>query len=81
MQGIGEEKAGRIPEVCLFVHDDQPLAPIALEPDDLRKHPKRLRLPIAAANAHGTKTCWIRLPQRVGHRIHPLPLALPLDVP
>src|SRR4029434_8480857 len=46
MQRIGEEKAGRIPEVFLFMHDDQPLAPIAFEAYHLRKRPKRLCLPI-----------------------------------
>ena len=72
---------GTNPEILLFVHDDQTLAAIAFEPDDLRKDPKQLRLPIATVHPHGTKTFRMRLPQRVGHGIHPLPLALPVDVP
>ena len=81
MPRIRQQKARRISEILLFVHDDQMLASIAFEPYDFRKDPKQLCLPIATVHLHGTKTVWIRLPQRLGHRIHPLPLALPLDVP
>src|SRR5262252_10049870 len=62
IQCVGEEKAGRIPEVLLFMHDDQPLAPIAFESYHLRKRPKRLCLPIATAHPQGTKTFRMRLP-------------------
>ena len=81
MQRIRQQKTRSIPKILLFVHDDETLASIAFEPDDLRKNPKQLRLPIATVHPHGTKTFWMRLPQRLGHRIHPVPLALPLDVP
>ena len=81
MQRIRQQKAGSIPEVRLVVHADETLAPIAFEPYDLGKHPKRLRLPIATAHPHSTKTFWMRLAQLLGHGIHPVPLALPLYVP
>jgi hypothetical protein len=61
MPRIRQEKARRIPEILLFVHHDQPLTPIACEPDDLRKDPKLLRLPMTTVHLHGTKTCWMPL--------------------
>jgi hypothetical protein len=36
---------------------------------------------MATVHPHGPKPVWMRLPQRVSHRIHPLPLALPWEVP
>src|SRR4030095_14848302 len=80
MQRIRQQKARGIPEILLFVHDAQTLAPIAFEPYDLRKHPKWLRFPIATAHAPSTKTFRMHLAQLLGYSIHTPPLALPLDM-
>src|SRR4030095_2680816 len=80
MQRIRQQKARGIPEILLFVHDDQTLAPIAFEPYDLRKHPKWLHIPIATAHPHSTKTFRMRLAYLLAHTTPTPPLALPLDM-
>src|SRR4029453_4652985 len=81
MQRIRQQKARGIPEVLLFVHDDQPLAPIAFEPYHLRKDPKSLRLPIATPYRPGAETFGVLLPEGGWDSVDPLPLSIPLDMP
>jgi hypothetical protein len=81
MQRLGEETAGRIPEVLLVMHDDPTLAPLAFASYPLREPPKRLGLPLATAPPPGTQPVRMRLPEGLGHGIHPLPLALPVAMP
>src|SRR5215813_10183839 len=80
MQGIGHEKTRCIRQVLLLVHNDQPFAPIALQPDGLRKRPVWLLLTIATLCTDGTKALRVLSLQLRCHNVHSAPLAIPLDV-
>src|SRR5262249_33306277 len=78
---IGQEKTGRIAQLRVFVHDDEALSSIPFKPYHLGKRPILLRVAIAAADTHWSKTFRMVALQLCGHGIHAPPLALPLDMP
>src|SRR5262245_64570196 len=63
------------------MHDDQPFAPIALEPHRLGKGPKRFGFPVATTDTHRAKTLRMVVPELRRDGINPLPLPRPLDMP
>src|SRR5215470_12599287 len=81
VQRIRQQKAGRIPQVFLLMHNHQPLTPVAFEPHDFGKDPVLLALPIATAHRHWAETFGMLLPEGRRHYVDPLPLPIPLDMP
>jgi hypothetical protein len=81
MLGIGEEKAGHIGQLGVFMDNDQPLTSIALQPHDFRKGPILLGITVATPDPYLAETLGVPVPELRRHRIHPPPLPLPLDMP
>ena len=63
------------------MHDDQPCAPLALEPHRLGKGPKRCGFPGATTDTPRAKTLRMVVPELRRDGLNPLPLPRPWDMP